>query len=116
MYLRKKSLTRKERLCKRSDLKHHFKNAKKIRYKGVTLLYLETGCTYNRIAIIARKGFKNAVIRNRQKRLAKEAYRNLKADMKSGYDLIIFVVPENYSYKEYVLIIKFLFFKAHIIR
>jgi ribonuclease P protein component len=115
VYQRKKSLTRKERLCKRKDLKNLFKQGKKARYKGLYLLYRENKYNVNRITVIAKKGFPNAVKRNRQKRLVKEAYRHLKLIIKSGYDIIIFVVPVYYSYREYVMILRSLFNKSGLI-
>ncbi|MBN2531717.1 MAG: ribonuclease P protein component [Spirochaetales bacterium] len=109
MCLRKKSLTRKERLCKRNDIKRLFKEGKRARYKGLYLLYRENKYEINRITVVAKKGFQNAVIRNRQKRLVKEAYRHLKLIIKSGYDIIIFVVPGSCSYNEYFTVLRKLF-------
>lgn len=109
MYPRKRNLTRKERLCKRNDIRYLFKQGKRARYKGLNLLYRENKYRVNRITVIAKKGFPNAVKRNRQKRLVKEAYRNLKLNIRSGYDIIIFVFPGNYSYKEYFIMLRSLF-------
>jgi ribonuclease P protein component len=76
------------------------------------LLYLENTRDTNRIAVIARKGFHNAVKRNRQKRLAREAYRHLKVEIKIGYDFILFVVPGTYSFNDFLTIEHSLFKKA----
>ena len=115
MYLKKRSLTRRERLSKRNDLKHLFKQGKKARYKGLYLLYRENKYKVNRCTVIAKKGFPNAVERNRQKRLVKEAYRHLKLTVKTGYDIIIFVVPGDYSYKEYYIMLRSLFYNIGLI-
>lgn len=115
MYLLKKNLTRKERLCRRKDLKRLFINAKKVRYKGVTLLYLNNEYEFNRIAVIAKKGFKTAVDRNRKKRLAKEAYRHFKPEIKGGYDLIIFVIPGDYTYTDFLSIVQSLLKRSFIL-
>jgi len=39
------------------------------------------------------RGFKHAVGRNREKRLCREAYRQLKDSLKSGYDLAFVLYP-----------------------
>lgn len=109
MYLKKESLTRRERLYKRNDLKCLFKKGKRARYKGLYLLYRKNKYKVNRCTVIAKKGFPNAVKRNRQKRLVKEAYRHLKLLIKTGYDIIIFVVPGHYTYKEYYIMLRSLF-------
>lgn len=114
MFQKKKGLTRRERLCKQSDLKYLFKYGKKNRYKGLKILYLKNNIEVKRVAVIAKKGFSRAVKRNRQKRLVKEAYRNLKSTLKNGFDIILFVIPGNYSYKEYLLMVKFLFDRSQL--
>jgi len=49
---------------------------------------------YNRICFTTSKGLKNAVARNRAKRLGREAFRLMKHRLESGYDLILLVYPE----------------------
>jgi ribonuclease P protein component len=114
VYLRKKSLTRKERLCKKNDLQWLFKNGARVKYKGCVLLYAENTCGITRFVVIARKGFQNAVKRNRQKRLAREAYRYLKENIKTGYDFVLFVVPGTYSFNDLLCIEHFLFKRARV--
>jgi ribonuclease P protein component len=55
---------------------------------------LENSISNNRICFTFSKGFGNAVQRNRARRLGREAYRLLKPELFSGYDLILLVHPE----------------------
>ena len=55
---------------------------------------LENELSRNRICFTFSRGFGNAVERNRAKRLGREAYRNLKPRLRSGFDLILQVYPE----------------------
>jgi ribonuclease P protein component len=41
----------------------------------------------------------NAVKRNRAKRVVREAYRNMKASLKSGYDMVIILYPDEDTYR-----------------
>jgi ribonuclease P protein component len=49
---------------------------------------------YNRICFTFSKGFGNAVVRNRARRLGREAFRLFKPRLIGGYDLILLVYPE----------------------
>ncbi|MEJ2665329.1 MAG: ribonuclease P protein component [Spirochaetia bacterium] len=73
----KRNLTRAERLHKRDDIEELLHTAKRIRGEALTLLYKANHRDYNRVAFFTRRGFKNAVQRNRQKRILKEIYRAL---------------------------------------
>lgn len=103
MSLRRRKNTKnnkKERLFKYKELKMFFSSSKKTLYKGLKLLYKENRLKGNRIVFIVRKGFKKAVKRNRQKRLVKEAYHNIKEDIETGYDFIILISAFDYNYHD----------------
>jgi ribonuclease P protein component len=57
------------------------------------LFWLENGFPRNRIAFAFARKFGNAVERNRARRIGREAYRLLKDQLKSGYDLVLLVYP-----------------------
>ena len=57
---------------------------------GYTVVYAKkNGLTKNRIGIIAGKAVGNAVVRNRAKRLIREAARLNAERIKTGYDMVI---------------------------
>lgn len=64
-------------------------NKGKSKVNPVLVLYvLENGENYNRIGITVSRKVGKSVVRNRVKRLIKEAYRKHKHQIKSGYDLV----------------------------
>jgi ribonuclease P protein component len=54
----------------------------------LVLLYRKNGLGYTRIAFVASKKVGNSVQRNRARRLMRESYRLLGADVVEGYDII----------------------------
>jgi ribonuclease P protein component len=93
----KKSLTEKERLKGRSNLRRVFADAAKRDQRGLRVYYIENNLDWNRIAVSPVRGFKNAVSRNREKRVCREAYRQLKHKLKRGYDLALVLYPGKYN-------------------
>jgi ribonuclease P protein component len=93
----RKNLTKKERLKGRSRLNRVFKGAEKSETRGLRVYYIENNLDWNRIAVSPVRGFKNAVVRNREKRICREAYRQLKHKLKFGYDLAFVIFPGKYS-------------------
>ena len=96
----KRNLTREERLKGFKNLQQVFKTATKVEVKGLKMLYAENDLNYNRIAIVTGRSFGYSVSRNRAKRHVREAYRNIKGEVKSGLDIIIFPQRGNYSYND----------------
>ena len=93
----RKNLTRKERLRGRANLRRVFTEAAKSEQRGLRVYYIENGLDWNRIAVCPVRGFKHAVGRNREKRLCREAYRQLKDSLKSGYDLAFVLYPGKHN-------------------
>ena len=92
---------REERLKKRSEIREVFKKGKRYVSRGdavcpgAKLFVLKNSLPRNRICFTFSRGFGTAVMRNRAKRLGREAYRSLKPRLRRGNDLILLVYPDN---------------------
>jgi ribonuclease P protein component len=64
------------------------------------LVYRSNDLNTSRLLITLRKKFGTAVERNRARRLVKEAYRNQKYGIRSGYDIAFVVYRKGMSYAE----------------
>jgi len=91
--MRDHSFARKEHLKKDGLIKQVFDRGIPSRGRLITihLLKRETGSCTNRAAFIIRKNLynKKAVLRNRLRRLLREAYRNTKHFLPGGHDILI---------------------------
>jgi ribonuclease P protein component len=96
----RKSLTSRERLKARAELKSVFASATSAETKGIKLYFVENSLPWNRMAVCPVRGFRNAVQRNRHKRLCREAYRQLKERIKPGHDLAFVLYSGSYGYLE----------------
>ena len=96
----RRSLTRAERLRGRANLRRVFTQGAKAEHRGIKLLYIENNLEWNRIAVCPVSRFEDAVSRNREKRLCREAYRRLKHQLKTGYDLAFILYPGEYGILE----------------
>ncbi len=96
----RRSLTKRERIRKRSDLKRLFSSARRVECPGLKLLYAPNRLSSNRVAVATVRGFRTAVERNRSKRVGREAYRAVKDQLKDGFDLILVLRPGACSTQE----------------
>ena len=96
----RKSLTREERIRSGSEIRALFGSSRRVDGGAVKLLYRDNGRAVNRIAIIAGRGCKSAVVRNRERRITREAYRDLKIDLTPGKDMLVVVNRCGQSYHE----------------
>ena len=110
----RRSLTREERLRSREEIRRDFKAGKSVRTLGMRLAYLPNDRTCNRIVVVPARGFGTAVRRNLCRRHGKEAYRALKDEIASGYDLAIVCYPGEYSFAERRDQLSSLLLKAHL--
>ncbi|MDR0504141.1 MAG: ribonuclease P protein component [Treponema sp.] len=90
---------RDEHLKRRNDIRDVFGKGKRYSCQGTRLFVLMNNLPHNRICFTvsrAPKGSRswNAVQRNREKRLGREAFRLLKPRLCGGYDLILLVYPD----------------------
>ena len=63
------------------------------------MVSMPNGLDYTRIVVIPARGFSNAVTRNRSRRQVREAYRNLRPQINTGYDLAVVVFPGETDYQ-----------------
>ena len=81
------SYGRRERLSKRSDLLNVYHANNRVSGRGSKIFYRSNSLNRNRAAFVAGRGYRSAVVRNREKRRGREVYRRLKNDLRQGYDL-----------------------------
>ena len=94
----KESLTRQQRLKKRTDISRVFSSPNKVSCFGAKLFYRENGLDRNRLMVTLVRKYGTAVQRNRAKRVTKEAYRRMQASLETGYDLVVVLYPHNDTY------------------
>jgi ribonuclease P protein component len=96
----RKNLTRGERLHGTGAIKGLFATARRVEARGLKLLSQENRAGVNRIAIVVGRGCGGAVRRNRERRITREAYRDLKSSLVLGYDLVFVVGRFGQSFGE----------------
>ena len=85
--------TRREHIKCPDDIRKLFKTGKKVSVSGAKLFFTANGQEINRIGFPLPRGFGNAVQRNQAKRFSRETYRNFKAHLNTGYDMLFLVYP-----------------------
>lgn len=93
-----KPLNKVGRITKNSDYREVFEKGSSVATRGLVLYRLPNGQALNRIGYVASKKVGNAVVRNRVKRLLKEAYRLYTDDINKGYDLVVIARPNTASF------------------
>jgi ribonuclease P protein component len=96
----KKSLTRRERLRNTGEIKALISSGKRIDAEGLKLVYMPNGSGANRMAVVVGRGCGGSVKRNREKRITREAYRNIKPELKAGTDIIFMIRRFGQSYRQ----------------
>ena len=72
---------------KNYQFKYIFKNGKSFSGKILKIIYIKNNKENNRIGICINKNIKTMPLKNRSKRLIREAYREV--SLKQGYDIVI---------------------------
>jgi len=95
---------RDEHLKRRNDIRDVFGKGKRFSCQGAKLFVLMNNLPHNRICFTISRTSKrcqaaerlswNAVQRNREKRLGREAFRLMKPRLRGGHDLILLVYPD----------------------
>ena len=87
----RRSLTRRERIGKGSEIRALLASAGKLEAGGLRMAHRPNGTDVTRMAVVVGRGCGGAVKRNREKRITREAWRSLKDRVDPGYD-VVFVV------------------------
>ena len=96
----RESLTKKEIIRLRKDIKTLFTKAEKISAEGMSLRYRKNSLDYSRILICPVRKFGCSVKRNKIRRQLKEIFRKNKKKIKTGFDFVFIVYPGLYEYEE----------------
>ncbi len=95
---RRLRLTRAERLNGRAAVTSVFRRSRRVGDDEMALLFRANGLAGNRVLVSARRGFKGAVERNRERRRIKEIYRQMRPRLRGGYDIAVVVTPPPRSF------------------
>lgn len=96
----RKSLTREERLKRKSDFDSVFTVGKRKSCSGARLVYRENGLDHSRFAVCPVRKYGTAVERNKARRICKELYRVNKQQIASGTDIVLIIYPGKDTFKE----------------
>jgi ribonuclease P protein component len=94
------TFTKTERITSKDDIRALFKCGKKASVSGAKLFFFENGQGFSRFAVTFPRGYGNAVMRNKTKRLCRESFRRQKKELARGWDflfLIFQVQSENFN-------------------
>ncbi|MCX5679246.1 MAG: ribonuclease P protein component [Candidatus Omnitrophica bacterium] len=111
--------SKKERLLKSKDFRVVYEKGRKVSVGGSAICYLENVLGHNRLGFsISSRNFKLASARNRIRRLFREVYRRNKAEVRSGFDLVLVVkrgLDKNSPHREVESLFKALIKKAGLV-
>ena len=82
---------RKERLKKKEDFVRLFQEGFRYHSKQYSLIVGRNNLNLVRLAVSIKKSVGNAVVRNYEKRVCREIFRNRKGNFKRGYDVLIII-------------------------
>ncbi|MDR2629411.1 MAG: ribonuclease P protein component [Spirochaetaceae bacterium] len=103
---------RKERLKRRDGIREVFNRGKSVTCFGAKLFFIKNRLPHNRIVFTFSRKYGNAVKRNRSRRFGREAYRYIRNELKTGYDLVLLIYPGNDSFAGRMEQLRVLFSKA----
>jgi ribonuclease P protein component len=85
------TLQGKERIGKQGDIKRLFERGKRYHSKQYTLILLQNGLDWLRLAVSIRRKVGGAAVRNYEKRVCREFFRKEKHRFHKGFDVLIIV-------------------------
>jgi ribonuclease P protein component len=96
----KRSLTKEERLTRRTDIQRVFERGHTVRSTGLLLKALPNELDYGRVLVVPPRKSGTRVQKNRISRVGKEVYRHIKTEIEPGYDLVFVAYPGPYTFGE----------------
>jgi ribonuclease P protein component len=91
--MKRLSLPKKKRLVSNSQFKAVMARGRR-RSNGVLTVYMaRNDCEYSRLGVSVGKSRGNAVVRNRLKRLMREAFRQNQEQIPAGFDYVLMISP-----------------------
>jgi len=93
----------KRKLSDNIEFKKVFLEGKRSESKNLILFVLNNEYKFNRLGLIVKKEIGKSVVRNKIKRRAREAYRQINRKLFQGYDIIILVKKSVVGLKHFQL-------------
>jgi ribonuclease P protein component len=91
--MKRLSFPKKKRLVSNSQFKAVMDNGRRHSNGVLTLYMAENDCEYSRLGVSVGKSRGNAVVRNRFKRLMREAFRQNQQQIPAGFDYVLMISP-----------------------
>jgi ribonuclease P protein component len=88
------SLPKKKRLASNSQFRTVMANGKRLSDSLLTLYVAKNDFSYSRLGVSVGKSHGNAVVRNRIKRLLREAFRHNQDRIPAGFDYLLMISPQ----------------------
>jgi ribonuclease P protein component len=85
------------RVRNRRDFERAYAEGQKVVAREFALFALANGLEHSRLGVTTTKRLGKAVVRNRGRRLVREAYRTHRHELPSGWDLVFVVRPPLYK-------------------
>lgn len=93
----------KRKLSGSIEFKRVFLEGKRIESKNLIVFILNNEYKFNRMGLVVKKEIGKAVVRNKIKRRAREAYQQINRKLFQGYDIIILVKKSVVGLKHFQL-------------
>jgi ribonuclease P protein component len=89
--MKRLSFPKKKRLVSNSQFKAVMARGRRLSNGVLTLYMVENDCKYSRLGVSVGKSHGNAVVRNRLKRLMREAFRQNQERIPVGFDYLLMI-------------------------